>query len=174
MTDDVHLREVQDGDEDVLYRATADLESWEQRSPSPPRPVSREQFRARRAERTADDSIAEFVIEAAGRAVGRCGLFGVDPLAQHAEVGISLVPEARSQGVGTAALSLLVEFGFERWNLHRLHLIVLASNEGARRAYQKVGFVEEGRLREHAWVVGRWDDEVRMGLLRADWRAARP
>lgn len=173
MTGDVVLRAAQDGDEDVLFRALTELESWEQRSSSLPRPVTREEFRARQSERAADDSGAEFVIEAAGRPVGRCVLFGVDPLARHAEVGISLVDESRGQGFGTAAMRRLVEFGFERWNLHRLHLGVIASNEAARASYRKVGFVEEGRLREHVWIRGRWDDEIRMGLLRADWRASR-
>ena len=171
MTDDVRLRAMRDGDEDVLYRAFTDLEVWEQRSPHPPRPVTLEAFRARAAKRASDDSAAEFVIEAAGRAVGGCSLFGVDALAHHAEIGISLIADARGHGIGTAALTQLVEFGFDRWNLHRLHLIVLASNLAARAAYRKVGFVEEGTLREHAWVRGRWDDEVRMGLLRSEWRA---
>lgn len=173
MADDVRLRAAQDGDEDVLFRAFTDFEVWEQRSPRPPRPVTLEAFRAQAAERASDGSAAEFVIEAAGRPVGGCSLSAADPLAHHSEVGISLVAEARGQGIGTAALRRLVDFGFERWNLHRVHLTVLASNAPARAAYLKVGFVEEGVLREHAWVRGRWDDEVRMGVLRTDWRAAR-
>ncbi len=135
--------------------------------------MTREEFRARRAEGGADEDSVEFVIEAAGRAVGRCGLFGSDDLARHAEVGISLVAQSRGQGIGTAALSQLVAFGFERWNLHQLHLVVPASNEPALASYRKVGFVEEGRRREHAWVLGQGDDEVLMGLLRADWHATR-
>ncbi|WP_375486385.1 GNAT family N-acetyltransferase [uncultured Jatrophihabitans sp.] len=169
----VVLRTMQDGDDDVVYRCQTDLDAWEQRSPAPPRPVTREQWQARQAARAADAQEAEFVVEAAGRPVGRCAIVNVDPLARHAEISISLVEEARGRGIGTAAVAQLVAFGFERWNLHRLHLVVLASNEPARRAYLKAGFVEEGRLREHAWIRGHYDDELRMGLLCADWLAAR-
>ena len=172
MTADVVLRAAQDGDEDVLYHCLADLEGWELRSASVPRPVTRERFREKQAERAADDAVATFVIEAAGAPVGRCGLFGSDRLAHHAEVGISLIAEAQGKGYGTAALQQMIEFGFQRWNLHRLHLGVLASNVAARAVYRKLGFVEEGVLREHAWVNGRWDDEVLMGLLRSDWCAS--
>jgi hypothetical protein len=50
-----------------------------------------------------------------------------------------------------------------------LLLQTLASNEPALRAYRAVGFVEEGRRREHAWVEGRYDDVVLMSMLRSEW-----
>lgn len=63
----------------------------------------------------------------------------------------------------------MVEFGFVRCNLRRVHLEAIASNLGGLRAYEKCGFVVEGRRREHAWVRGRYEDMVLMGLLRTDW-----
>jgi L-amino acid N-acyltransferase YncA len=38
------------------------------------------------------------------------------------------------------------------------------------RAYKACGFVEEGRLREQAWLDGRFVDMVYMGVLREEWR----
>ena len=32
------------------------------------------------------------------------------------------------------------------------------------------GFVEEGRMREHIWLDGRYLDNVLMGILRDEWR----
>ena len=61
---------------------------------------------------------------------------------------------ARGKGYGTDALRVLVRFAFERRNLRRVHLVTLASNAGGLACYRKVGFVEEGRRREHAWVRG--------------------
>ena len=87
-----------------------------------------------------------------------------------AEVGIALVPEARGRGIGTSAIAQVVEFAFVRRNLRRLHLQAIASNAGAIRAYEKAGFVIEGRRREHAWVRGAYEDIVLMGILRSDWR----
>ena len=49
--------------------------------------------------------------------------------------------------MGTEAIRLLVEFGFTRRNLRRIHLQAIASNTGALRAYEKAGFVVEGILR---------------------------
>ena len=102
---------------------------------------------------------------------GLCHLFHIDTFTRTAEVGISLGASARGKGYGTDALRVLVRFAFERRNLRRVHLITLASNAGGLACYRKVGFVEEGRRREHAWVRGAYEDEVLMGLLRSDWEA---
>ena len=135
--------------------------------------MARETFDARLARADAESSgtSVRFVIDADGDAVGSVSLFEFDELARHAEVGIVVAAGFRGKGIGTAAISQIVEFAFVRCNLRRLHLQAIASNLGAIRAYEKVGFVIEGRQREHAWVRGRYEDIVIMGLLRSDWKS---
>jgi len=41
------------------------------------------------------------------------------------------------------------------------------------RSYQAVGFVHEGRQRQHIWSDGGYVDVVLMALLRKDFAAAR-
>ena len=167
----VTLRTQTDDDLDVLYRVAADLDTWEERNPSEPGPLTRAAFDARlerAGESGAPDGGAVFVVDLDGAAVGSASLFGFDAFAHHAELGIALLPEARGRGVGTAAIRQLVEFGMVRRNLRRLHLQAIASNTGALRAYEKAGFVVEGRLREHAWVRGAYEDTVLMGILRSE------
>lgn len=167
----VSLRARTDDDLDLLYRLAADLDTWEERSPHPPAPLTRKRFDARQALLEDGDASADhlsFVVDVDGTAVGVASLFGFDSLAQHAEAGIGLVREARGRGIGTAAIVQLVEFGFVRRNLRRIHLQAIASNAGAIRAYGKAGFVIEGRLRQHAWVRGGYEDIVLMGILRSD------
>jgi RimJ/RimL family protein N-acetyltransferase len=168
----VSLRSRTGADLDVLYRIAADLDSWEERNASAPAPLTRPEFEARLAradDGEASEQAAQFVIDVRGEAVGSASLFGFDLFAGHAEAGISLVPEARGRGVGTEAMRLLVEFGFVRRNLRRIHLQAIASNAGALRSYEKAGFVVEGRLREHAWVRGRYEDIVLMAILRSEY-----
>jgi RimJ/RimL family protein N-acetyltransferase len=168
----VSLRARTDDDLDMLYRIAADLDTWEERRPSRPGAFTRAAFDvgvARAAECDAAEQPASFVVDLDGVAVGRASLFDVDDLARHAEAGIGLVPEARGRGVGTAAIVRLVDFGFGRLNLRRVHLQAIASNAAALRAYEKAGFVHEGRLRDHAWVRGAYEDIVVMGALRSEW-----
>lgn len=170
-TPNVSLRARAEDDLDVLFEIAADLATWEERNPQAPHPLTREAFRARLA--SAPDGAApvasmSFVVDVGGVAVGGASLFDIDPLAHHAEAGISLVPSARGRGIGTAAITQLVDFGFVRCNLRRIHLQAIASNTGAIRAYEKAGFVVEGRQRQHAWVRGVYEDIVLMGVLRSE------
>jgi RimJ/RimL family protein N-acetyltransferase len=64
---------------------------------------------------------------------------------------------------------VLLGYAFRSRNLRRVHLQSLASNERALGAYRAVGFVEEGRLRQHAWVEGAYEDIVLMAVLRSEW-----
>jgi len=167
----VSLRPRTDADLDLLFEIAADLETWEERSPQAPRPLTRDRFEARLARAVDSDAPGDpvsLVVDVDGVAVGGASLFEFDFLARHAEAGINLVAGARGRGIGTAAIVQLVEFGFVRHNLRRIHLQAIASNLAAIRAYEKAGFVIEGRQRQHAWVRGRYEDIVRMGILRSE------
>lgn len=167
----VLLRPRTDDDLDVLFSIAADLDTWEERSPWAPAPMTRKRFEARLAHATESDEPegpVAFVVDVEGTAVGAASLFEFDTFARHAEAGISLVPDARGRGIGTAAIAQLIEFGFMRRNLRRIHLQAIASNLGALRAYEKAGFAVEGRLRQHAWVRGAYEDIVLMGILRSE------
>lgn len=167
-TPGVSLRPRTDDDLDLLFEIAADLDTWEQRNPQAPRPLTRDRFDARLA-RNADNDGPEaamsLVIDVDGAAVGSASLFGFDLFARHAKAGISLERNARGRGIGTAAIVQLVEFGLVRHNLRRIHLQAIASNIAAIRAYEKAGFVIEGRQRQHAWVRGAYEDIVFMGIL---------
>lgn len=167
----VSLRARTDADLDALYGIAADLGTWEERNPSVPAPPTRSAYEDRLAKTDADKNV-RFVVDVAGEAVGSVGLFDFDDLARHAEVGIALRAESRGMGIGTAAISQIVEFAFVRCNLRRVHLQAISSNVAAIRAYEKAGFVIEGRQREHAWVRGRYEDIVVMGILRSEWAAS--
>ena len=62
----------------------------------------------------------------------------------------------------------MVEFGFVRRNLRRIHLQAIESNVAAIRAYEKAGFIVEGHQRQHAWVRGGYEDIILIGILRAE------
>jgi RimJ/RimL family protein N-acetyltransferase len=170
MTPNVSLRPRTADDLDVLFEIAADLDTWEERNPEAPRPLPRDQFDARLARAADSDAPGDavsFVVDLDGAAVGGASLFNFDSLARHAEAGINLLANARGRGIGTAAIVQLVEFGFMRRNLRRIHLQAIASNTAAIGAYEKAGFMIEGRQRQHAWVRGAYEDIVLMGILRS-------
>jgi RimJ/RimL family protein N-acetyltransferase len=58
------------------------------------------------------------------------------------------------QGVGSAMMSALADWARRAPGLQKLELIVRSTNHGARRLYEKFGFVEEGRFRKRIRLAG--------------------
>ena len=166
--DRVVLRPLRPEDLEPFWRARLDPMTWAQTTESPLLPQTLAEYRAR-YDAPAIDSSAAFAVDVDEVLVGRAALFCVDELARSGEVGLSLLPAHQGKGYGRDVLRVLLGYGFRSRNLRRIHLQTLASNEPALRAYRAVGFVEEGRRREHAWVEGRYDDVVLMSVLRSEW-----
>lgn len=73
------------------------------------------------------------------------------------------------KGYGSDALRLALRYAFDELNLQRVSLTVLGANPRAHRAYEKAGFVVEGRARRQSRYDGQRVDEVYMGILREEW-----
>ncbi len=123
--------------------------------------------------RSAPDEAFFVVADGHDQAIGHVALYRIDPGAGTAEFGILLGDRAIwGQGVGTQVTRFAIEYGFDVLGLRRIYLEVVDTNERARHVYEKLGFVVEGRLREHQVKHGRHVDVIVMGLLRDDYRRA--
>ncbi|MEM1127405.1 MAG: GNAT family protein [Bacteroidota bacterium] len=92
---------------------------------------------------------------------------------RHARVGVTIGDRHRwRQGFGSAALRLLLHHLFGERGLHRVTAQVVGFNEGGHRLVQRLGFTEEGRIRDHLHRDGRFWDQHLYGLLRSEFDAA--
>jgi RimJ/RimL family protein N-acetyltransferase len=66
-------------------------------------------------------------------------------------------------------MRLLLALGFDTLNLNRISLRVDEANKGGIRAYEKAGFIHEGRFREGTFQNGKYRDMLLMSVLRAEW-----
>jgi ribosomal protein S18 acetylase RimI-like enzyme len=72
-------------------------------------------------------------------------------------------PGRTGRGIGNALLTHLQSWATSRPEIHKIELMVRSTNEGAIRLYQRVGFVEEGRLRDHIRLPsGEFVDDIMM------------
>ena len=103
--------------------------------------------------------------------VGNCAFMDIDWRNRSAEFGIFIGEKSHwNQGYGTAAVRLLVRHGFNTLNLQRIFLRVFETNPRAIRAYEKAGFVREGRMRQAEFLDGRYVDVLLMSVLRSEWQ----
>jgi RimJ/RimL family protein N-acetyltransferase len=114
----------------------------------------------------------------AGRAEGRMEVFaafdaetgafvgmGLVPLierdAAQAELGYSVLPEARGRGVATAILRALTRWAFDEAGIRRATLIIDVGNPASERVAERAGYVREGVMRS---IHQKGDRRVDAGL----------
>lgn len=64
---------------------------------------------------------------------------------------------------------MLLDYAFLELNLHRISLRVFSLNERAIHIYNKIGFVQEGVVRESLYRSGKWHDIIIMGILKREY-----
>lgn len=117
---------------------------------------------------------APFVIEViegdSTKPIGTIGLHRINNKDHNAMFGIAIgEKDCWSKGYGTEATRILIDYGFEQLNLHRISSSAFAFNERSIRLHKRVGFREEGRQREAVFNNGKFHDLVLLGLLREEW-----
>jgi RimJ/RimL family protein N-acetyltransferase len=104
------------------------------------------------------------------RFIGTTWLRDISLMDGAAELAIFMDRDHLGGGWGTDAQRTLLAFGFGTLRLERIWLTVDADNARAIRSYQKVGFRQEGYMRNARQVNGRPADGLLMAILREEWR----
>jgi [ribosomal protein S5]-alanine N-acetyltransferase len=108
-----------------------------------------------------------------GRLLGTCALFDLERNCRRAEIGYALGADAWGQGYVQEALGALLDAAFDELHLNRIEADIDPRNLASARSLQRLGFVQEGLLRQRWIVDGEISDSALYGLLRADWQARR-
>lgn len=108
------------------------------------------------------------------RLIGHCSLFNLNAQCQRAEIGYGMAFDAWGKGYMHEALSAVVSYAFTELALNRIEADIDPRNVGSAKTLERLGFQNEGLLRER-WVVdGEVSDSGIYGLLRRDWLARTP
>lgn len=94
--------------------------------------------------------------------IGLISFNNISYIHQRAEFGIYLSKESRGKGVGKEATHLMLQYGFDSLNFHKIELKVIKTNKSALKLYQQLGFNETAILKDHFFCNGRFQDVVYM------------
>jgi RimJ/RimL family protein N-acetyltransferase len=111
--------------------------------------------------------------EASGeyQAIGTCQFIHIDWRNRSGEVGIMIGDKSQwDRGFGTEAMGLLLQHGFDSLNLHRVWLQVYSKNHRGIRAYEKAGFIYDGKYRQAHFQHGRYYDVYLMSVIKDEWQ----
>ncbi|KUJ70664.1 acetyltransferase [Streptomyces albus subsp. albus] len=142
-------------------------------------PRSDESFRswtAERAERPPGGSAFRLVIEVlADRAfAGSVTVGETDSRAGRFKTGIAITRDHRRKGYAAEATELVLAYMFAEQRYNKCEVEVYAFNDASLALYHKLGFVEEGRLRQHEFFAGGYHDVVLLGITAAEYWATHP
>jgi RimJ/RimL family protein N-acetyltransferase len=100
--------------------------------------------------------------------VGMLSLININHINKNAETARFLIGDENSvKGLPVAveAMKLIYEFAFEDLNLARLYGTVASENSLMVKWQKYLGMKEEGRMRNHFFINGNWQDAIILGLL---------
>lgn len=103
--------------------------------------------------------------------IGQCSIKDVQWQARYCEVWIGIGdPTLRGKGYGTDGMRVMIRYAFMEMNLNRVGLVVGSFNERALASYKKVGFKQEGTMRQIVYRDGVYYDMHIMSILRSEWQ----
>jgi len=168
----VRLRPLEPSDAEAMWRWHHDPAVMRWMSDGYAEPLA--QVRKRMEQRPANafgDVLLGIEVPAGAQLIGLVRLRDAEPETGCAELDIYLgEKEQWGRGYATDAMRAMCRYGFEKMRLHKISLTVVTENHAAHRVYQKVGFVDEGRLRQVFRRDGQWYDMYTMGLLAGELR----
>lgn len=112
------------------------------------------------------------LIESAGEPCGVVGYNWIDPINRSCEIGYWLAESHAGRGVMTRACATLIAHAFETLLLNRVVIPAAVGNRRSRAIPERLGFAQEGVLRDAEWLYDHFVDHALYSLLRRDWRPA--
>lgn len=108
-----------------------------------------------------------------GRPAGMLSLINVNRMSRHAESARFLIGDeeaVRGIPVAVEAMKLLYQFAFDELGLQRIFGNVTSDNMLMVKWQKYLGMKEEGRMRQHHFLDGKFQDAIILGLLEPEYR----
>lgn len=104
-------------------------------------------------------------LKATGEKLGVTGFFPEWEPYKQAEVGFMLLPEFHGKGFGKESLVAILNFAFETCDFHKAKATVTEGNDASCHLLKKVGFQQEGIIRDNYKINGAWKSDIIFGMF---------
>ncbi|MCZ6890408.1 MAG: GNAT family protein [Gammaproteobacteria bacterium] len=97
--------------------------------------------------------------------VGSINVHEADRRNRNFTYGIAVFRDRRRKGFASEAIALLLRYYFRELGYHRANADVYAFNKPSIELHRRLGFVEEGRVRQSLYTSGEFHDALIFGML---------
>ncbi|MDV6378316.1 GNAT family protein [Sporosarcina sp. GW1-11] len=108
-----------------------------------------------------------------GELVGIAGFHSVDYTNKQTSIGYWLAECYQGNGIMTAVVKALVDLAFNQYGLHRVEIKCGVDNEKSRAVPKRLGFIEEGVIRDGEFLYDHFHDLVIYSMLEEDWKKSK-
>jgi RimJ/RimL family protein N-acetyltransferase len=106
-----------------------------------------------------------------GVPIGTMGIHNIDHRQGTATTGALIGEKACwGKGYGTEAKMLLLEYAFNTLNLRKIYSEVIAFNKRSYNYSLSCGYKEEGCLKDHHFVKGKYWDKIILSVVKKDFK----
>jgi len=105
-----------------------------------------------------------------GAIMGAVGLHHIEKKSKKSELGYWLIKEKWGQGIVSEAVKLVLGFGFQTLQLHRIYAYCFEANIGSKKVLLKNGFTIEGKVRESEYRFGKWHNLLQFSILKKEYK----
>lgn len=99
--------------------------------------------------------------------IGLIGFMDINWISRNGVIYIIIgEPDYWGKGIATESHKLLIKYGFNDLNFHRILAYINANNKASIRAIEKAGLVYECQLKQITYINGQYDDVNIYGLLK--------
>lgn len=110
------------------------------------------------------DRISLYIENLDGEFVGWININDLDMRHGTFSLGGSIFRQYQRRGYGTEAAAMILDYCFNELRLHKCNNACLAMNEASVKLHQRLGFREEGRMRETVYFQGEYHDRLLYGM----------
>ena len=102
--------------------------------------------------------------------VGCIGFHAIDWSNRRTSVGYWLGQGFQGHGIMTKATEAMVDIAFEEYKLNRVEILAAVGNQKSRAIPERLGFQQEGCLRQYEWLYDHFVDHVVYTMLASEWK----
>jgi len=117
------------------------------------------------------DIVFAIIDKKTNKHVGWTGLFEISYISKHGEFRVFIGEKSFwKKGIATEALKLLIEYGFNKLNLHRIFAGTNIESKAVQAMFTKLFMIKEGVFKESLYRNGKYYDTIHFGILKKEYQ----
>lgn len=107
--------------------------------------------------------------KASNECIGQIAYFLVDNKNHFAEIEYCIGSQFQRKGYATEATKAIINYGFEKINLHKVQICTKTINAPSKSVIEKCGFTYEGTFRDYFYMNGEYVGRLFFSILRDEF-----